>query len=226
MDALTSLLLANVLFVGTHFLMSHPLRAGMVRALGEKGFLGVYSLVSLAFFVWVVIAFRSAPGVPMLWDGTNPAPWIIASVLTIVATALFLGSFRSNPALPDTPIDTVVHAEATGAFAVTRHPMMWAFGLWAVAHILAWPSMRTVITAGAIGVLAFLGARLQDAKKETLLGEAWKGWEAKTSYWPRLGKLGDIGVYVWLLAVALWLAFTWMHLWWAGLPAGVWLWLA
>ena len=35
-------------FVGTHFLMSHPLRSPMVSALGERGFAGVYSLVVAA----------------------------------------------------------------------------------------------------------------------------------------------------------------------------------
>ena len=40
MTGLTMLVLASVAFVGTHFLMSHPLRSGMVAALGEKGFAG------------------------------------------------------------------------------------------------------------------------------------------------------------------------------------------
>lgn len=38
------LLIAATAFVGTHFLMSHPLRAPLVSRLGEKGFLGLYSL--------------------------------------------------------------------------------------------------------------------------------------------------------------------------------------
>ena len=48
---LLNLIIASAAFVGTHFLMSHPLRAPMVKALGEKGFAGVYSLVSLAAIV-------------------------------------------------------------------------------------------------------------------------------------------------------------------------------
>ena len=42
MNGVTSLLLANIAFVGSHFLMSHPLRRGLVKAFGGKGFLGVY----------------------------------------------------------------------------------------------------------------------------------------------------------------------------------------
>ena len=37
--------------------------------------------------------------------------------------------------------------------------MMWAFALWAAAHILVWLSPRTLITAGAMGILALLGAQ-------------------------------------------------------------------
>ena len=56
-----NLLVALAAFVGTHFLMSHPLRAAMARALGAAGFMGIYSLVSLATFGWAIMAFRARP---------------------------------------------------------------------------------------------------------------------------------------------------------------------
>ena len=56
MSGIAILALASAAFVGTHFLMSHPLRASMVGALGEKGFAGVYTLVSLATFGWMIWA--------------------------------------------------------------------------------------------------------------------------------------------------------------------------
>jgi len=46
--ALIELIAANTAFVGTHFIMSHPLRSAMVRMLGEMGFQVAYSLVSIA----------------------------------------------------------------------------------------------------------------------------------------------------------------------------------
>ncbi len=226
MDGIAALVAANTTFVGSHFLLSHPARAGMVKAIGDKGFLGVYSLVSLASFAWIVIAFRSiGPGGAMLWNGASDALWALGSVLTILALVLLLGSLRGNPALPDTPVASVEHAEATGVFAVTRHPMMWAIAIWAAAHILVWPSPRTLVTAGAMGVLALLGAHLQDRKKEALLGEAWKRWEAQTSYWPHPGALAKIGLGLWVTAFAAWLALTALHLWLAGIPAGIWRWV-
>jgi uncharacterized membrane protein len=50
-------------------LMSHPLRAGMVGALGEKGFAGVYTLVSfltLGLMIWATR--RVGAGPAPLWD--------------------------------------------------------------------------------------------------------------------------------------------------------------
>ena len=44
------LILATAAFVGSHFWMSHALRANMVRRFGEGGFAIIYSLVSFALF--------------------------------------------------------------------------------------------------------------------------------------------------------------------------------
>ena len=181
MSPMESLLLANLLFVGGHFAMSHPLRAPMVSALGEQRFLGVYTLVNLGLPAWIGLTFSQARSTWMAWQ-SGDGGWIAASVLTIVALALLFGSLRGNPALPQVVALATGNARAQGVYAVTRHPMMWAFALWAAAHILAWPSPRTLITAGAMGILALLGAHLQDGKKRALLGEAWAKWESRKSY--------------------------------------------
>jgi uncharacterized membrane protein len=224
MSPLESLILAAVLFVGSHFAMSHPLRAPMVAVLGEKGFLGVYSLVSLVLLGWLGHVFPQAPSGPLLWDLGDPG-WVVASLLTIVATAMLLGSLRGNPALPSVDPQVAANAQVQGVYAVTRHPMMWAFALWALAHIVAWPGPRTLVTAGAMGLLGLVGAHLQDGKKRRLMGEAWATWEAKTSYWPRLSGFRQIGWGLWLAATTIWLAATWLHVWMAGMPAGIWRWL-
>ena len=56
----STLVAASIAFVGTHFALSHPVRAPLVGRLGENGFRGLYSIVSLATFVWAVLAFRAA----------------------------------------------------------------------------------------------------------------------------------------------------------------------
>jgi uncharacterized membrane protein len=219
---LIALAAASIAFVGSHFIMSHPFRRPMVAILGEKGFLGVYSLVSLAAFAWMVMAFRAAPSGD--GGGYGTSGWIAASVLTLLALVLFLGSLKSNPALPDPDHAARFPAEARGVFRVTRHPMMWGFALWAIAHIILFWSTRTLILASGMLVLALLGAHLQDRKKLKLLGEKWADWEAETFFWPRFSQIFCAGRTVWLAAIAVWLGASWLHLWLAGIPAGIWRW--
>lgn len=224
MDAkLITLAAANAAFVGSHFAMSHPLRAPMVKALGAGGFTLAYTAVSFATLGWVAHAFALAPGADL--PGSGEAGWIAASVLTWLAMVLLAGSLIGNPALPTPMAETQARAEPKGVFRVTRHPMMWGIGLWAASHLILFWSTRTMITALAMGTLALVGARLQDGKKAALMGEAWGEWSGKTAYWPRLGALPRVGAVPLALGTALWLAGTWLHLWQAGIPAGVWRWL-
>lgn len=220
-QALISLLAASIAFVGSHFALSHPLRRPLVHALGERGFMALYSLVAIATFVWMVRAFGASPFEPRLWDGFDDGPWVVASLLTIVALTLFLGSFARNPALPGQTGEGLADRQPTGVFRITRHPMMWAFALWAVAHILVSPTPRTMILAGAILVLALVGSHLQDRKKEALMGANWSAWEQRTSYWPRLSALAAPG-WLWVAALLLWLVITWAHEPLGYVPAGLW----
>ena len=225
MDPFASLIAANVAFVGTHFAMSHPLRGALARALGEKGFSAFYSLMSIAIFVWLIQAFMQVgPGGALLWNGQADAVWVAAGLLTILALAFVFASFKANPATVGASAELAAQ-EPAGAFTITRHPFMWGVAIWAFSHLLVSPSPRTLVTAGAMGVLALLGAHLQDRKKEALMGAAWQGWESRTSYWPRWGRLGAIGWGVWLSAVIGWLAITWAHIWLGGIPAGIWRWV-
>ena len=221
-QALVSLLAASLAFVGMHFTLSHPLRAPLVGALGENGFRALYSLVALATFVWAARAFRAVgPGGIPLWNGAGDAIWALATAIMLIASILLAGSFQRNPALPDPRAAAHAALAPHGVFHVTRHPMMWSFALWAAAHILVSPTPRQIILAGAIGLLALLGAHLQDRKKEALMGDAWQQWEAKTSYWPRLHRLFSIGLLPWIGGIAIWLGATWLH----SMAAGVWLWI-
>lgn len=127
MEPLVSLTLASIAFVGTHFLLSHPLRAPLVERIGEGPFLGLYSMVALATLGWMALAFRAAPAPDLPGSGT--IGWVVASVLTMIALVLFLGSLRGNPALPSPGRQPAMPADVRGVFAVTRHPMMWGFAL-------------------------------------------------------------------------------------------------
>lgn len=183
MTPTVSLALATLAFVGTHFAMSHPLRPGLVARLGERGFAGAYAIVALATFAWIVIAYLAGADPAPLWM----APlwwWPIASALMLVASILFAGSLVGNPAFPGAGAKAKEIGAPKGVFAITRHPMNWSFILWALVHLSISGSPRNLIVAGGIFILALFGSFGQDARKRRLLGEAWRGWEARTSFVP------------------------------------------
>ena len=221
---------AAVAFVGSHFLLSHPLRGPIVRAIGDGPFLGLYSLVALATFGWLALAFRAVPAEAPFW-AVGDGLWIIATVIMFFASVMFVGSLLGNPALPGPPRPASALPEPRGVFSVTRHPMMWSFALWGVAHILVAPTPANIVLAKTIIILALVGAALQDRKKEKLQPDTWRAWEAHTSYWPLGAILGGrvkftpAGVVPALGGIALWLAASWAHLPLAGMPAGIWRWI-
>ena len=127
MQPMSLLVVTGALFVGSHLALSHPLRDGLSRGLGERGFLIVYSVVAIATFLLMVQAFRGLPPEPPLWTVGDPL-WIIASLLVLFASILFMGSLIGNPALPAPGAATSAQGAPRGVFAITRHPMMCALG--------------------------------------------------------------------------------------------------
>lgn len=227
---MVEVLVAAVAFVGTHFLLSHPLRAPLVARVGERGFAGLYSLVAFATLIWLALAYRAAPTGDPFWP-VGDAIWAVATIVMLVASVLFMGSLVRNPALPDPGGKAKPVPEARGVYAITRHPMMWAFALWGGVHILVYSDPSNVVLAGAIIVLALVGAHLQDRKKARLQPEFWPEWERRTSYLPFAAiargraRIGGLGAHALGGGVVVWLAATWAHIPLAGWAAGVWRWI-
>jgi uncharacterized membrane protein len=227
-----TLILALALFVATHLLMSHPLRATMLQTLGDVGFQIAYSLISLATFVWAVFAFRSAPTSAQFWE-VGDGLWGVSTLLMLVASILLVGSFIGNPALPQPKAAELATAPARGVFAITRHPMMWSFAIWSLAHILVAPHGKVIILCGAFGLLALAGSLGQDRKKSVLMGESWSNWASRTSFIPfanqASGKSGWSSAWpgsrIALAGGLLWLIATYGHAWFGIYGAGVWRWL-
>jgi uncharacterized membrane protein len=221
-NGLVWLIVATAAFVGSHFLLSHPLRAGLVRALGPHLFQALYSVVAFATLGWTVHVFRQLPSGPVIWDGHSTLAWVLASVLTFVASALFFASLIGNPAFPGMPLDGLANAEPKGVYRITRHPMMFSFVIWALAHVIVAPAPRNFVLMAGIALLALAGAAMQDIKKEKLHGRDWKAWRQKTNFWPDPVQLPHLGIF-WGVALLPWLLFTWLHMPLAQEPAGLWM---
>ena len=211
-----TLALACVAFVGTHFLLSHPLRTGLVARLGERRFQGLYSLVALVTFGVMIWAYGKMGRQPPLWT-LGEAGWIAAAILMWLASILLVGSFVGNPALPGARRVSAPR----GVLAITRHPMMWSFAIWAVVHLALVATLKAFLLDGAILLLALGGAVGQDAKKSKLMGARWHEWAAQTSFMPFARGLKSPGAFALVGGTALFLAATWLH----PIPVGIWRWI-
>jgi uncharacterized membrane protein len=223
MSGIGMLVTASVAFVGTHFLMSHPFRATMVGALGEKGFAGAYTLVSLITFGWMIWAYPSASAeAPQpLWDAGR-AGFVVATLLMWLGSVLFVGSLRRNPALPRPGKQLTKFDEPNGVYAITRHPMMWGFALWGVVHAIVNPTSASLILSATIVFLALVGAALQDGKKDRLMGDVWRDYRARTSFVPYGNGLKSADAFALIGGTLLWLVATWAHGALGYRPAGIW----
>jgi uncharacterized membrane protein len=212
------LFFSAIAFVGTHFLLSHPLRGPLVRSIGEKPFQGLYSLISLITFGLMVYFYHVIGREPAsLWRSGEVA-WIVGTVLMWLASILFVGSFMGNPALPGAPGP---RGGPKGVFLITRHPMMWSFALWAAVHLMILGMPKALVFDGAIIILALAGAAAQDWKKAGQFGEAWHEWTAQTAFVPFTRGLAYPGTVALVGGTVLFLIATWAH----PVPAGIWRWI-
>ena len=214
-NAFTQLLLACVVFLATHFVPSTPLRAVLVKALGQWGYTAVYS--ALAFFMigWMGWAYGKAPVEP-LWQGLR---WLPALATPLSFILLACGLFASNPTIVGMYRQLKNEDPARGMIRVTRHPVMWAFLIWAVAHVLARGDLKSLVFFGTFALLAGAGTLLIDARKAKTLGDNWARFAAVTSNLPFAAILQgrnrldakEIGWRNPAIGLALYAAFFWLH---------------
>jgi len=181
-DSTLYLIFATLLFLGLHIVPSTPLRALAVRALGERGYLGLFSLASLAGLAWMSMTYGRAP-FEGLWPGLRLAP---IAVMPFALVLLACGLLSSNPTVLGQAGVLKREDPARGIIRITRHPVMWAIMLWAAAHLLAIGSLQAAIFFGGLLLLAAAGTTLQDARKAAQLGEDWQRFAALTSNVPFL----------------------------------------
>jgi uncharacterized membrane protein len=171
---MTEFAVAGVVFLAAHSLPSiAPLRRALAQALGRRGYLAAYSLMSLALLAWLISAALKAPYVG-LWQ---PPPWayeaalVLASLGTVLVAA---GLVRANPLSVGFVGGAGFDPQRPGLVGVTRHPVLWGFVLWALAHVAANGDAVTVVLFAALGLFSLAGLWLVDRRHRRLLGQgAW-----------------------------------------------------
>jgi uncharacterized membrane protein len=179
---MTKLLIATVAFLATHYVSSTPLRAKLVNALGNNGYLVLYSAAAIGTIVPMVWAYLRAPFVG-LWHvpALRYVPLVIMPVaMVLVATGLT----TRNPTVVGQERLLKGQDPVRGILRITRHPVMWGIALWASAHILARGDVASVVFFGCFLLLALSGTVLIDRRKQAALGAEWERFAAVTSNAP------------------------------------------
>lgn len=134
------LILGLLLFVGIHTLPMQPqLRHGLATRFGEAAYKGVFSVISIAGFILIVLGYHKA----RLMPGKNPQLW---------APPLWGRHAGFAFMLPVFPLLLAAYLPGRITAAV-RHPMVTAVMLWALAHLFVRGDAASVLLFG--GLLAW-----------------------------------------------------------------------
>jgi uncharacterized membrane protein len=184
-----SLIVSGVVFHGSHIVLSSTRLRGTLRdQLGERGYLALYSVVALATLAWFVTAYIHAPTL-VLWPFAPGMALVPLVVMPFAAILLIAGYSTPNPTAVGMERIASDDDPAPGIMRVTRHPIMWAIGLWALSHLPPNGDLASLLFFGSLAALAFGGSVLIDRKKRLALGSNWPRLAEVTSNVPFLAIL-------------------------------------
>lgn len=219
------LAIAALAFLATHLgISSTPLRGVLVTSMGEGAYQGLYSLVAVVTLGLMIYAYASVPHHDYLWHPSRGLHLAASGLMLVSSVLLAMGLLSKNPT--SVGMASAVRQETAGIFRITRHPVQWAFLLWAIAHGLANGDVATLILAGTIGLVSGLGMLAIDARRRRGADADWQAFYQTTSAIPfaavasgraRLA-LGDLNWVAFAAGLALYAAFYWFHGTIAGVP--------
>lgn len=221
MDPALGILLLWLAFTVTHVgLSSARVRPRLVGALGSLVFLGLYSAIALAIFVPLIrFYFASKHAGAALWVLPR-GPWLTWTVYAGmgVAFVLLTSSFLQPSPAGIAPASLTPH----GVQRITRHPLVMAFVVFALVHLLPNGWAADVAFFGGFAAFALVAAAHQDQRKiQTGAPAGYKQFAADTPFFPFTGRdtlqglreLSPIAVVVGLAAA---IAIRFFHSAWFG----------
>ncbi|MGF1641808.1 MAG: NnrU family protein [Rhodospirillales bacterium] len=165
--------LALAVFVAAHALpRATGLRDRLIGRFGRAAYLGGYSLLSVVLLGWLIAAAWRAPYIP-LWHPT--AATAAAALAAMLPACLLLAgaALRPNP-LSVAFAGGDVDPKAPGVLAITRHPILWAFFLWAAGHAVANGDVVGVVMFGGFAAFSLAGMRVLEVRtRQRMTPAAW-----------------------------------------------------
>jgi uncharacterized membrane protein len=234
LEGFTGLIAAAVAFVGSHFVLASPrTRKALVARLGEQGFTGLFSLVAVLTLAVLIVAYGESPYL-QLWAAAPALRWVPVAVMPVAAFLILCGVTQPNPTAVRQHFDPKARDPAPGILKVTRHPVMWGIGLWALAHIPPNGDLASLVFFGSFAVLAFVGTTQIEAKRRAREPDGFARFAEVTSnvplaslfsakrraFWktaygldPAQTVWGEIGLWRVAAALALYVALIAAHPW-------------
>jgi len=216
--SVAALLAASIAFVGAHLaLSSRPVRDRLVSRIGERPFAGLYSVLVILAFAWMIAAYRAAP-TDYLWIAPTGIKHITLTAMILASIFAVASISRNNPAVAGAPPPELKDGPK-GIFRITRHPFMWGAALWATTHVMATGDTASVILFGSFAILAIAGTVHSDSRKRRQYGPAWDIYARQSSHLPFLAIAQGRTRFVWaeigwrpvILGFALYLVLLVLH---------------
>ncbi len=176
---------AYALFIVSHGVPAWPpVRGRLVAVLGERLYLILYGLASLALLAWLIVAAGRAPHMPV-WSS---APWQFWAPVLVMPLACALAAFgvaAPNPLSFGSRNSSAFDPEKPGIAGIVRHPLLWAIALWAGAHMVPNGDLAHVVLFGGFAVFALTGMAAIDRRRRRSLGsDEWARLAARTALLP------------------------------------------
>ena len=149
-DSFQPLFLAMATFVIGHFVLaSLPVRQVLIDKIGNNGFRGLFSVFALVTLIWAVRCYVAAP-YEELWVQTEALQSIPAAIMPIACIFAIAGVSTRTVTSVGGETMSPEDARPRGILTVTRHPLMWGFSLWALAHLAPNGDMASLIFFGVL----------------------------------------------------------------------------
>jgi uncharacterized membrane protein len=204
-------LAALVTFLLTHMIPARPaMRGRLIEVMGRRGYFAAYSVLSLIVLGWLIVAAAQAPYVEVI-PPLAVLRWVPLLVMPVVCWLALAGMTIQNPfsfgGLGHRPFDP----ENPGILRTTRHPLLAALMLWALAHLLANGSLSHVILFGLFAGFAALGMALIDRRKARDMGIEWTRLSRNTARFSLRAPRPWPGLWIGLVSLAAFAALLHLH---------------
>ena len=177
--------LALTAFFASHVVPARPaVRRSLQAHLGGVAYGVIYSAVSLAVLAWLIAAARNAPHI-QLWDFELWQLWVPNLVMPLVCVLIAFGLVAPNPFSFAGRGSASFDPDHPGIAGITRHPLLWAITLWALAHMVPNGDLAHALLFGLFAVFGLVGMAALDGRKRKQWGlKLWTERAAKTSALP------------------------------------------